>query len=106
MSIAILNDKGRMAEHVTPADQPPVGIVRPQHTIRGIVVRLERGHYEWAKVCYDYFVAMPRYITGGIRRGGAVGGKPDDSNETDGQPDGSLSTAPAAPQLRMSCCRR
>ena len=78
MSIAILDDKGRLAEHVTPDPQPPSGVTRPQHAIRGIVVRLERGHYEWAKVSYVFFAAMPRYVTGESRRGGAIGGKTDE----------------------------
>ncbi len=84
MSIAVLDDKGRLAEHVKPDPQPPIGVTRPQHTIRGgIVVRPERGHYEWAKVSHDFFAAMPRYVAGEIRRGGAIGGKSDEPDALD-----------------------
>ena len=48
--IVILNEKGQLIEKISPEANPPIGVTRPARNFEGIVLRLDKNHYEWAKV--------------------------------------------------------
>ncbi len=65
--VVILDEVGRLIEKVTPAANPPQGVLRPGHNFEGIVLRLDRNHDEWAKVRYEFFQRIPRKVKCMIR---------------------------------------